>query len=483
MQTELQEKRTLNAKIFNNGDGTLTMDAHVGHIHYKNKFGLGDGNTGFRSLDWTLAAKETGGWEFVYHSFQPSLPQFADNWLYFRDVFEDKDQTVGFKAVCNHVEGRLVKVDELEIEGLAKMTSVNCVIYDNAFVDGIDLIIYFERSAMKKCVRIRKKEVKVYTFDFELSLPGNATVSRVGDTKYEVDLATSKDFDTEKTTEIQTDKGITYFRPFRVWDNKKSEVITVSYIVDGGKKILRKHIPADFMGASVGDVFTDTTTSYYTGASDTAMYKNTLTSWADTRGAVAADVNQPTGTYGYTETGFRTGSKYLIWRLFLPIDTSLIPGDATISGATLKVFDNNYRYDTDQDAYDWITVVEGSPTDPTSVVVGDFAKKGTTEGIDIGDRLDIPTYTLNQYQTFVLNSIGMGWISKVGYTTFVLLEGHDFGNGTPSSTIGSDTGLGIYTSEYGSNQPYLSVTYTIASSESIKLAPSGGAAYGGVGMY
>ena len=34
---EVKESRSLNSKHFKNRDGSFTMHAHTGHVHYKNK--------------------------------------------------------------------------------------------------------------------------------------------------------------------------------------------------------------------------------------------------------------------------------------------------------------------------------------------------------------------------------------------------------------------------------------------------------------
>ena len=64
MKTEVREKRDLNTKHFDKGDGTFEAQAHSGHIHYFNKLGVGDSKDDFRSIDWTLSPVAGGGWTF-----------------------------------------------------------------------------------------------------------------------------------------------------------------------------------------------------------------------------------------------------------------------------------------------------------------------------------------------------------------------------------------------------------------------------------
>ena len=83
----------------------------------------------FREIDWTLNwDEEKRGWYFNYHSFRPFLPEYADEWVEFRDLFDDKDQTIKYKAQCNHVKGELKQADDF--------SPTNYVLYKDAFGDG-----------------------------------------------------------------------------------------------------------------------------------------------------------------------------------------------------------------------------------------------------------------------------------------------------------------------------------------------------------
>ena len=103
---ELKDKRTYTAKHFKKEDGKFVMDAHVGHIHYFNKLGVGDGEKRFREINWTLQWDEKRrGWYFEFHNFHPFIPEYSDEWVEFRDLFEDKDQTIKYKAICSRIKG------------------------------------------------------------------------------------------------------------------------------------------------------------------------------------------------------------------------------------------------------------------------------------------------------------------------------------------------------------------------------------------
>ena len=96
---EITTLRTLNGKHWIGDKKENIYEAHVGHIHYFNKLGIGDGEKRFREIDWTLTFDEIKkGWGFQYHSFQPFLPEYADGWIEFRDLYQDKDQIIRYKA-------------------------------------------------------------------------------------------------------------------------------------------------------------------------------------------------------------------------------------------------------------------------------------------------------------------------------------------------------------------------------------------------
>jgi hypothetical protein len=102
MAIELRYKRNHNSKTLDNENGSFQLDAHIGHIHYFNKLGIGDSNNDFRGIDWTLSWDDVRrGWYFQYHSFHPFIPEYADEWVEFRDLYQGKDQTIRLRAVAD----------------------------------------------------------------------------------------------------------------------------------------------------------------------------------------------------------------------------------------------------------------------------------------------------------------------------------------------------------------------------------------------
>lgn len=454
---ELNQLRTHNTKTFLTDSGELKTHFHVGHIHYFNKLGVGDGQVRFREIDFKLNwNEEKKGWEFLYHNFQPFIPEYADDWVDFRDLFEGKDQTVSFKAQCQHIKGRLVS-------SIENLTTENAVIYDNAFGDGLDYIIYFTRSQLKKVVRIREgfKPKTDLQLKWQLSLPNQSDVFRGAKTdgaRYLLDTTRSKTFDSKKETLIGKEKNdgkewFTYFRPFLVWDsvNLTQDSINVDYIVENGNYFITKHITADYFSRSLGDVFTDTTTSYYAGAGDGYSGLQQSNTWANVRGASSGNATSATATNAIPITD-NTGG-YRIFRSFFPIDTSGIGAGATVDSATFY---------TKQRAGGGLLVraletalVSTSQASNTALTNDDYDQVGST---DLCDTRPTPTATYDVV-SYALNASGLSAVNVSGYTNLGLRGTGDMDDVAPSSSPFYDD---IYTSEQTGtdDDPYLEVTYT-----------------------
>lgn len=461
---ELKSKRSLNAKHYDVGGGNFQGNFSPGHVHYDNKLLVGDGEPGLREIDWTLTEKETGGWTFLYHSFNPDIPEYADDWLTFRDLFESKDQTVGFKPVCSHVKGTLVQ----SIEGL---TDINAVVYTDAFGTGIDYIVYFTRSQMLKCVRIREKESKDYAFKFELQVPESCTIWRVGDIEYELDTTRPKDFDTQKNTEIRTQDGATLFKQFKVWDSEKSQVCVVSYSLEDGKMYLTKHVPQAFIDASVGDVFTDTTTTYYAGAGDgyTRRYNATGTTWND---LVTGNGDLEVHSNATLVTGLADWTDDVKWQYIfrghLPFVTS-IQTSAVISDISIYLYGALATTDYYTSFYNVCKTAQASSTTLASSDYQTFVRTALSDTAIAHASINLSGYNVWSFNSSAIAGFTKG-TNKGNYygitTTFDITNTEPSTHATPG--VRDESNVGFQTSETASTNkdPYLSITYTYPSGTS-----------------
>lgn len=263
---ELLNKRTYSSKTFINSDGSYSIKTYPYQIHYLDKE-----TKQFKDIDHTLRWNmQRRGWYFKTHNFFPFLPEYADQWIEFHDVFEDKDQTIKYKPLSNHIKGRLITTDRLGEEGLKGLTPFNCVIYDNAFSQGIDLILYFTETSFIKAVRIGKdyKGSNDMSFDFEIVFPPDKDIYTKSNNKLiNIDLLADKQYLSVNplvitSKEDKRHKMSTYLN-LQVWDEKIKEAIKFRIFDRNGHIYLRKILDKEFLNKSIGDVFTDTETIYY----------------------------------------------------------------------------------------------------------------------------------------------------------------------------------------------------------------------------
>ena len=275
---ELKEKRSLNSKHYSREDGQFDGEFFDRHIHYNNKLGFGDGEKGLRGIDYTLIWDDIRkGWYFNFGSFNPFIPEYADQTSEFRDLFEDKDQTVRYTPQCQHIKGRLVLKEDLKKEGLENQTTENCVIYDNAQEDGIDLIYCFLTEGLRKLYRIRKgTKAKNYKFKFKVEFPGGdkevyradkkEDVKLLKNTAYKLDKTKDKTFDTGKQIligkEVEGKEWATYIASFKCWSGFIGEIIKVDMTVGKDGIYFTKNVRKEFIESAKEDVFTDTDTYF-----------------------------------------------------------------------------------------------------------------------------------------------------------------------------------------------------------------------------
>lgn len=475
---EILEKRSLNAKHFDNGDGTFRMDSHVGHIHYKES---GE----FKDIDWTLIFDEVKrGWGLTTHSFHPFFPEYSDQFAEFRDLFDDKDQVIKFRAIGNSVKGELIDTDYTN-PNFDDNPNNQGVLYRNAFGADKDLILYNTRSKMVKvgAVNNPNEQTEDVKFKWEVIFPDKdifraekkedademvkkATKTNTKDgvlEGYKLDITKGKTFDTTKKTLIGNSKldgkeWYTYLEGFKAWDSKgKSISVEAKLTLEDGKYYLTKTIPLSFLQTAEGRVFCDTTTSYYSGSGDCAISSNS-SSWSSARSGsnLSFYAEGATGTFGDAGTGLYSGV-YYVNRTFIDFDTSSLGSGSTISSASAYIFRRGSS-DNDNDGYDRVGIYKSTGTGTNSYTTSDFS---SCESTDLAPYLDISSYGSSN-MTFSLNSSGIENINKTGWSKFCFREGHDVAN---NQTEGAWTEWQMYLSEYTgtSSDPYLSVTYTAGS--------------------
>ena len=106
-----------------------------------------------------------------------------------------------------------------------------------------------------------------------------------------------------------------------------------------------------------------------------------------------------------------------------------------------------------------MNVFQSTQASNTSLAIEDFDQLGTTEG---ATRIDIGSITTSAYNDWTLDSDGLGWISKTGYTSLGVREGHDALNSATALVNNTTNEIVVNTSGSGSNKPKLVVTYVFS---------------------
>mgnify|MGYP001570676229 FL=1 len=220
---------------------------------------------------------------------------------------------------------------------------------------------------------------------------------------------------------------------------------------------------------------------FFAGAGDGEVEKSDDSDWATTHDAITGETATPVATTGDTKTGKNLISgNYNISRLFLPFNTSAIPSNASVVSASISVYVTSTT-DLDNDGDDYINVVQTSQPNSTTFTTADYDLAGAVSNPTTGaTAIDLTAgFTASAYNTFTLNSTGISWIktggqnSACGTTTGVtclgLREGHDIINSAYTGT-GNNSIIVSTSEEAGTSQdPYLTVTYTIVAPNVISI--------------
>jgi hypothetical protein len=200
-----------------------------------------------------------------------------------------------------------------------------------------------------------------------------------------------------------------------------------------------KHLPQIYL----------TTTNYPSGGGDGNAFEiNSV--YATARNASSAS-NIEVSTASTFVANDLNGSNYMVGRIFFPTDTSGIDDSATISSANF-----NFKWASIKDAGNTFTCkfVQQNQASTSTITNTDFATFGSTSG---GETTDFNTWGTD-YTSTSLNSTGLGWISKTGFTKLGLRATTDIDNSAPTARSYAY----ITMSDAGeATAPYLQVTYTV----------------------
>lgn len=148
------------------------------------------------------------------------------------------------------------------------------------------------------------------------------------------------------------------------------------------------------------------------------------------------------------------GSNYRCERIFLPFDTSSLPNDDVITAVHLKVYVASLFSNTNG----ILGLIQTTQASISALATTDYNNIGSTEG---ATRL---TVSKIGWYTFVLNEVGINWVSKTGNTKLGIRTALDIDNTIPVDGS-NETAIWIKTNEHASLKPQLIVThYPVAES-------------------
>ena len=155
------------------------------------------------------------------------------------------------------------------------------------------------------------------------------------------------------------------------------------------------------------------------------------------------------------------GSNYIIRRGFFLFDTSSLTASATISAATLSLSSNTGNNSNANSTS--INIYATTPASNTALVSADYSQIGSTAQCDTS--INISSLT-SGYNDFVLNSTGLGNISKTGVSKF---GGRIVERDVTSSAPTGTNYAAIYAAEQAgvTNDPKLVVTYLVQINPSV----------------
>lgn len=217
--------------------------------------------------------------------------------------------------------------------------------------------------------------------------------------------------------------------------------------------------------------FTATSSIGYSTAYDALINRDTgvCDTWTNFRAATTSTIADTTTASGYlaymNSATCATSSMRAYKKSIFKFDTSPLPDNAVITGATFSVWTN-----TKQDSNSQRIVITAATTaSTTGATIADYAvgNWGTT---CFASSTIAEMTSDNTYWDFVFNSAGRAAINLTGITTLGSRLSWDFDNVAP--TVGNtEDGMKAYYADdnYPPDTPKLVITYTLPSTSARKL--------------
>ena len=456
--TELRNKRKRFEKVLDNGDGTFTSQVAAGPIHYYNWNNRGDGEGGWREIDLIPVQQQNGSWKVDFHSYSVTIPQLATGSLSYTDLYSDgivhKNRELTIDPYCYEVTGTYY----------SDLRGCPAIVYTDAFGEGSDLIYQIRRTGLSKWVRVRSGFTAQTNYVFDLYVPPNSTIARLGDGGYVINPNLGpKVLDKNRYTSIVDNGEPSYFSPFVAWwdDGQISQTLEVTITpVSNTKWTITKTVPQEWDGLS--DLWMDaTTTGTLVDNNEWTIFHsvngtNTGTNWNTVRNATSGtQINNgsPSAilTTAYWKNNVTTAIRF--WRGWLAYTLSL-GGSATVTAANLQLY---FAGISSPARVASVVVCEGTQATNADLVLADWDNFVRTEY----SRVAFDGSSTAGYKTFTFNATGIAAVQENGTTLFCLQDSDDFDNqGTGDSVNGTGCSVQFHSGDQA-NVPILNVTYSI----------------------
>lgn len=462
---EIANKRTYNAKHIDNGDGTFTLNAHVGHVHYKDALGnFLDSDINFRDEGDRWVMDKHNYFLTIFKDFAaPQLIRFENHYEGANHaIVYEPHSLVWFRKSDKDVQAYRT---QQSVQGVYN-ASKRSVYYTNAFGPGIDFEISLLRSGFKKEIVIPNKPAnaptppsanhKLYAL-FKYTGEGLKVKKPNGTEWGGVELFDSLEgFEIEEQAKPLAKSFIRKAYAVETMDVANGLIapkridLEVTWFLRNGALWQAKQIPIDQVMTFNFPVRMDTVTSYYSGSGDGWAARDAGISWTNTidgagTGSGTTDSNSYVAAISDRQSGWR------LYHAFYPTDTSGLGSSATITAASLNVY-QTANLNTNPCTFSLVETTQASTSaltdsDHTSLVYTDIGSNTIATGS--GN---------NSYR--VWNFSDLTKINKTGYTKVGHIGTEAITRVDPGSA-GNQGALSLNFSEAASNDPYIEVTYTV----------------------
>ena len=222
--------------------------------------------------------------------------------------------------------------------------------------------------------------------------------------------------------------------------------LTYRIIQFNGNTYLLSGLKVSDLNMMTFPVVVDPTLTVYSSSNDGYIYTNNA-NYNTVRNASSGTVASSANTLYLGQRKF--GSTYFIYRGFVMFNTTALPSNAYIDNATMSLYKNSDYTSTDF----LLTIQNGQPTYPRSPLQSTDYNKSYYSGN--GGSFNTSGFG-SGYNNINLNTNGISWLNKTGWTKLCLRSNRDINGNAPTG----NEFIIVYANEYGSGyQPKLVINY------------------------